>query len=427
MKKAIIKRKYYALKIELASPLKVSNGEKYHTDSDVIKNGKGEVFIPGTSLAGAFRHRLGYDSKTPGTMGYSDGEEGRMSQISISDLYLRNAVISERDGIKLDDNHMVEKGGKFDMEIIETGATGEIYFDYVLRVGDDEKQMDDDINTVLQEIQTGSIRFGSNKNRGFGKIKILEIASRTFTANDKVTEWVDFCDKPDYGTFDQFDNWLKNQDTIDSDYLHITVPLKLKGGISIRKYSTTPDKADFQHITCNGNPVVPGSSWNGAIRSDVLEILRNVSHINMGISMEPLSLIDQWFGVVDLENNLAHQSQIVVGESIIEGAQKQVMTRNKINRFDAGTKKGALYTEEAYFGGTTKLNLMVKKDENGEYKAITAMLLLAISDIQKGYVPVGGQVAVGRGIFEEDGAITFSEDVDVKCFNQCLFNLLIAE
>ena len=43
----ILKRKYYALEIELISPLKVSNGQEIHSDSDVMRNGNGVLFIPG--------------------------------------------------------------------------------------------------------------------------------------------------------------------------------------------------------------------------------------------------------------------------------------------------------------------------------------------------------------------------------------------
>ena len=53
MSNPIVSRKYYALKVELVSPLSISNGQNYYTDSDIMRNSKGEVFIPGTSLAGA--------------------------------------------------------------------------------------------------------------------------------------------------------------------------------------------------------------------------------------------------------------------------------------------------------------------------------------------------------------------------------------
>ena len=54
-KNKIIRRYYLAAEVYLRSPLALSSGENEVSDMDVLKNGKGEVFIPGTSVAGAFR------------------------------------------------------------------------------------------------------------------------------------------------------------------------------------------------------------------------------------------------------------------------------------------------------------------------------------------------------------------------------------
>lgn len=107
MSNPIISRKYYAVKVELVSPLSISNGQNYYTDSDIMRNSKGEVFIPGTSLAGAFRNYLGDDKKQESIYGFSENEKGGMSSLYISDLYFdtlpdHDAVrVSVRDGVAL--------------------------------------------------------------------------------------------------------------------------------------------------------------------------------------------------------------------------------------------------------------------------------------------------------------------------------------
>ena len=104
---------------------------------------------------------------------------------------------------------------------------------------------------------------------------------------------------------------------------------------------------------------------------------------------------------------------VVFGESIIEGAKALPMTRNKVNRFDASTVDGALYSEIAYFGGKTELEIMVKKDTERNYQAFLGILDIIVKDILNGFLPVGGQTAVGRGIFETDGPVQWenaSED-----------------
>ena len=51
----ITERTYYRVKVKTGSPVSVGSGAGLYTDADVLRNGSDEVFIPGTSLAGALR------------------------------------------------------------------------------------------------------------------------------------------------------------------------------------------------------------------------------------------------------------------------------------------------------------------------------------------------------------------------------------
>ncbi|MCC8149984.1 MAG: RAMP superfamily CRISPR-associated protein, partial [Lachnospiraceae bacterium] len=344
----------------------------------------------------------------------------------LSDLYFENPVgesccptqpaVSVRDGVKLTREKTVEN--KFDMQVVETGAVGMMYLNYVIRENDEEEIWDADIRDVLRAIQDGSIRIGANKNRGFGRLSIEKIWKKTFACGEEsfdISEWLGFKKNakdvslyPEGETFEQWNGGL--QASVMKKYVKITVPLRRNGGISLRNYSTQPGKADYEHLTCDGKPVIPGSSWNGAIRADIRDIL-----ISLGLTQARTEeLMELWFGKVSLDDKTAWQSRVVVGESVIEGATALPITRNKINRFDASTIDGALYSEIAYFGGRTNLEIMVRKDtDKGEndyaYHALLAVLEMVVKDIQEGYVPVGGLTAVGRGIFEKD------EECDVVC------------
>lgn len=413
----IVKRLYYKIDVESCSPLAISNGESELTDSDIMCNAKGDCFVPGTSLAGAFRNALMFDKKSDGIMGFADGENGRMSSVFISDLELSNVITSVRDGVRLDQNHIVVDKSKYDMEIIETGVSGSIYINCLIRQGTEENDYTNSIKSIIHKLHNGDIRLGANKNRGFGRFKVLNVHTIDFT-KDNLTEYLEFknCfrDKDiQYKNTFSYDEWSKDSEIVESKYIWMEVPLKLTGGISIRRYSTEPGKADYSHITCNNKPVIPGTSWNGAIRSEVINVLKE-----LGLGSERINvIIDEWFGSINSKrtlkegSNQPHQSNIIIGESIIDGAKKLTMTRNKINRFDASTVDGALYTEISYFGGTTNLNIGVKKDDENNYLAILAMLELVVKSIREGFVAVGGQSAVGRGIFAENGNITYSEDV----------------
>jgi len=434
----ILKRKYYALEIELKSPLKVSNGQEIHSDSDVMRNGNGMLFIPGSSLAGAFREYLGFSKDKECIMGYADGEKGYMSSVFISDLYFDNKIqdmprVSLRDGVSLNDGKIVSN--KFDMEIIETGAKGIIFLNSIIREKDSEDDMEQSLYNIFQGIQNGDIRFGSNKTRGFGRMKIINIFYAGFD-KDSLYEWIGFMPhrtnlENNIYKIEAYDKWLENNNInkAETKYLKMSISLKLSGGISIRRYSAVPGEADFEHITykdAEGNkiPVIPGSSWNGAIRADVKEILGE-----LGVQGEGRDdILENWFGYTDskIKEKTVQSSKVVIAESTIKNSGMLPVSRNKINRFDASTKDGALYSELAYFGGDTCLEFLLYKDQEKQYLALAGMLLLVIEDIKKGYVAVGGQTAVGRGIFEagEDVKVKYSEEINEEDCSKELYNLI---
>ena len=412
-KKAIQKRTYYEIHVSLISPLNISNGVSAETDADVIRNSLEEFFVPGTSLAGAFRNYIGDDKKTASIFGFSNGEEGRMSSVYVSDLYFSedSVNVSVRDRVCLTDDKDVDN--KFDLEIIEPGAKGIIAIETIQRAGDED--MDHLIADIILAAADGDIRLGANKNRGFGKIQVDDVSKTVFMKED-LSKWLDFMDgKPDTReTAVPFTDWAKGKKRLKERYIKRRIPLKLTGGISIRRYSTRPGNADYEHITSNGKPVIPGTSWTGAVRADARRILKDLAVDKLIIDF----LIDTWFGKVkdkrapESEDD-SHQSSIVIAESVIEGAKMLPLTRNNINRFTAGTKGEALYTELSCIGGTTVFEYMIQNNEN--LAPLRGMMKLIERDICLGMIAVGGMVSVGRGLFEgETTDADLSEDADVK-------------
>ena len=51
-----MKKVYYQLKMYQKSPLRIGSGENEITDSDLMIDGKGCPFIPGSSVAGVLRN-----------------------------------------------------------------------------------------------------------------------------------------------------------------------------------------------------------------------------------------------------------------------------------------------------------------------------------------------------------------------------------
>ena len=397
--RAIIKRYYYNVGIKLASPLSIGSGLDNETDADVLISVDGSCYIPGTAIAGAFRNYEGNEKDKKSAYGFSKDEKGQMSSIFISDVYLNTGEdsVTIRDQVRLDTNKQVEAGCKFDYQIVEPGATGTMRFEIVEREGD-QYDFRGILSKAIVAMNEGEIRLGSKKNRGMGRVEIIDVAEISFDANSR-DEWIEFL-AGDYSmpTSMSYQEWREGIEDLKKKYDKYMIPLTLTGGISIRRYSAVPRKADYEHITASGMPVVPGSSWNGAIRSSARALL-----YDLGMKAEVADeYIAKWFGAVNSQEKHGGigQSKIVIGESVINGAVSVPTTRNSVNRFTAGTKTGALYSEIASYGGETVLEFMLSEDMDDELKeALQGLMFLVIRDIQEGIIAVGGQTAVGRGIF----------------------------
>ncbi len=115
----------------------------------MLKNASGEVFIPGTAIAGAMRNYLGLDKNKNCVFGYADGENGKMSSLFISDAYIQKLdikndenkkySISVRDGVGLTEGKTAIPGAKYDYEVVETGKAV-IHIEKVIRAQNEEIQ-----------------------------------------------------------------------------------------------------------------------------------------------------------------------------------------------------------------------------------------------------------------------------------------------
>lgn len=65
--------------------------------------------------------------------------------------------------------------------------------------------------------------------------------------------------------------------------------------------------------------------------------------------------------------------------------------------------QGALFEEMPWTGGTVRLRIRWKKDGRDlTDKAVCGLILWGVNDLQSGFLAIGGETSVGRGIFEPD-------------------------
>ncbi|MFR8118167.1 MAG: RAMP superfamily CRISPR-associated protein [Lachnospira sp.] len=276
-----------------------------------------------------------------------------------------------------------------------------------------------------------------------GRLRINKVYKWEFASGkENAEDWVCYCSETEEERRKRpgclWKDWEK-QEVSAQKYVSITIPLKLTGGISVNSKRSTdhdrPEEADFEQLTIqqifeNGEekqsvPVIPGTSWAGAVRSRTKKLLKDLNCSEEAAER----MINGWFGHVDVkagkDKKTAQQSMIVIGESVLKNSVPLVTTRNKINRFSAATVDGALYTEKAYFGGETQLEIKIRKDKENCYQLLAAMLSFVAADIVRGYLSVGGQTAIGRGIFEGNGPVTGTiSEQDMELYKKQLASMI---
>ena len=390
---------YFKIKIELLSPLSIGDSNSSFADKDIIMNSREEPVIPATSIAGVFRS-LESDTFTCKEI-FGDVEINTNVDSSIVSPALESAVmfydarivnkseISIRDGIKLNSNKTSETGAKYDYQIVETRA---VFIGYIETRS---KKATDYVKAMLS-IQ---ISLGSKTTRGFGKVKI-SYCFKEFDLIKQMEEWLDF----DMFENEAFDNkWIVPTYCNPTQIIRIKLKLKQKGGLSIRRYLTdvkrdSEEQPDYGPLTLKDNtPVIPGTSWAGMFKSQVVALLGN---------SENNEDINNAFGFVCEEEKTAQKSKVTFSESQLKGCTEKILVRNAIDRFTNGTKDGALYTEKTVYGGNCELEISIDTREwkvnKKVYKVeniIINAILATIIGINFGFVAVGGLTAVGRGLF----------------------------
>lgn len=392
----IISIRYYRIEFQLASALFVGSGQEEMTDGDIMRDSRGIPYIPATGLTGLYRPLFTKEEAERyfGKIGDLSGEEkAENSRLITYDAVLKEQAyrVSNRDGVGLDEWKTAKTGAKFDFEILEPGVTFVTYIEQNKQKGDQNAG-----DRIALAWRREEIAIGGKTSRGLGRIKNAVIKALEFSMEkeNEILDWLDFDlyhdqDWERYSKkYGQKLLWTGTKAA--PQKLSVRLALKQKGPIAIRTYSakkkqgvTQPDYEQLVYIREEDGeqkeiPVVPGTSWAGAFRHHMRKL-------------DP-SCIGEQFGV-----NAEKKSGILFGESEIRDAVGKIFTRNAIDRFTGGAVENALYTEKVYYGGHTELDITVMEKDTEEN--FLKCLAAAIVDLQLGFLSVGGETSVGRGLF----------------------------
>ena len=378
-----MKKKYYLMKLWQESPLRISSGEGENSDNDLMLDGRGIPYIPGSSLTGVLRDMLTEDNGNQlfGTLSQSN-------HIIISDATLNEDsskfVISVRDGVGLSDDGVAEKQKKYDFETLIC----ENPFFAVLEVDEEGFSV---MEKLLKEIGAArGIRVGGRTTRGYGRLSV-EIREHMFTFPQDIMAWMDYDPRSPKSWEIASPVTLIKKTSEKNTY--IQVEFRLKGSMIIRQ------SADYEGInstylaTLKGDSaIIPGTSWAGIFRHHMRNLAKEV-----GWTTDRLEEIDSLFGKTPVDSG-AKKSDIVFSETCVSGGKPYSYKRIGVDRFTAAPSVGKLYANEYYQGGKGTLEIEIPRKWTEKWKK--QILAACLLDLDRGLLHFGGEGSVGRGVAE---------------------------
>ncbi len=415
---------YYQLTMHQQSPLRISNSGSEKTDLDLMKDSRGFPFIPGTSLTGVLRElaeKTFADDRYKqlllslfGSEKRSDYEKGfSESHVIISDATLPSDTsaskifLGVRDGIGVDEWGITIDGAKYDFEVVET----EMPYTAILEWTGDEAKAEENslVLEPLMKLAAQGISLGARTTRGYGKMDV-EVRKLMFRFPEDLEEWL---------AFDPFDTTLfqealsEEAADVTAEKLEIHMELEAAGGFSVQVYTTEEDEdraaSDVKPLSnSRSNPVIPGTTWAGAFRHHMIDLLREAPFASLSREQ-----VNRLFGLKETGDKLM-RSKITFSETEILGGKDYTITRNSVDRFSGAPRNTALFTSTVHEGGRGRLVLTVSKKEMTS--DMTKLLTVTIFDLHAGLMTVGGEAAVGRGCMKVSGIKVNGNDCSDKLY-----------
>lgn len=313
------------------TPLHVGGiGDDVDTDLTLAINGRGNYYLPGTSLAGALRSSMAQSRDLDQVKDYwgdHDSEDRGASFILVEDAEIKlgkGQRIEIREGVSIDRHTgAAAERFKYNRAILPKG----VGIPLAITLDCQKSHNPAELWQVLQALEQGDIRIGAAKTRGLGKVQLtdIEIHRQDLNSADGLFEALLAGGKL------QAWNTLKP-----ASYVH---PARLSFTLGWKPRDPVMVKAEGDGIAVDILPlvsqvdsdvrfVIPGSSIKGVLRAHAERIVRTVRHLE-----------------VDSGAKLNQQLQVCLVEILFGSAEQNQPNRGKN---DSQGKIGALAVDACY-------------------------------------------------------------------------------
>lgn len=404
------------------------------TDMVLLRDAREALpLLPGTTLAGALRGHLtdvleGFRADEPPAVaelfgGERGDDEGSQSPLVVFDSFgqlPRGRLVELRDGVALDARSgTVEDNKKYDLELLAPGTVFPLRLELAIPDRQREDVLLSQLIAALDGLASGHVSLGARRSRGLGAVTTRAWKARRFDGST-ARGWIDWLTTDALVPMDTKAQTaatprdavalalkragVKSALTAPADRRALTtveVTLSFPGALLVRSPAPTADAPDVTQLASGGRPVLPGTSVAGALRTQASRILHSIA-AREGVVGERAdacvdTLVSRVFGprlAGDRDSRPEPRaSKLRVSECTLSARRARV-TRIRVDRFTQAVASGALFDEEPVVGAQARLTVELREPEEWQH----GLLLLLLKDLLAGGIPLGGTVAVGRGV-----------------------------
>lgn len=397
----------YVVRAKCESPLHV--GSSVGGKEEVLVHPTDHMpFIQASSIAGVLRGYTASYSETEvdalfGTSHFDKNHSSteQQSRIRFTDgifdlstlkMELRPHVCIDRKTGSVSSSNA--SGQKFDMEYVGAGA--EFCTSIYLYVDSEQRNIEETMLIIFAAMKAGILRFGAKKSSGAGKIIPISIKCKSFNMKEQKDreQWIKEEELPE----NQMEEILEKLPVVEGEQeqYKVIVRGKTEGNILIKGLSVSqfgqgaPDSENIRNA--KGDYIIPGSSYRGAIRSQMEKISRYIGKEN---------LIDSAFGKIGQDKEEGYAGNLIFEDTIIgkqsENDNVDLRHRIHIDKFTGGVFQRGLFAEKNAVGNLELTITVVNKNRPQE---TLGLLLLAVRDLASKVMTLGSGYATGKGFVD---------------------------
>lgn len=319
-----------------------------------------------------------------------------MSALIVADAACVNkqAKTAIRDGVRVvTRSGSAAERAKFDVEVVERGTEFELRLECIIRAGDDNSELEQLFLALLHGFQQGDIRLGARTRRGYGRGKVAswEIRDLKMNNSEDVMAWL----RDEAWPLPASNLTPQPLPSDQRQYFCLEADFILRTSLLIRSSPSDPEAPDMVHLHSAGEPVVPGTSFAGALRHRASLIATTI-----GWSEDAVSEI---FGPVHEQEAGNPQeglwaSRVWIEEQLVKNVESRWQNRVAIDRFTGGSLQSALFNEKPVFPQESTSHLKLKLTLEEPDDAEIGLLFLTLRDFWNGHAALGGETSNGQGV-----------------------------